>query len=122
MSGSRGRWMPYRTRSRSIARQFSLCAQRNGEHSSASSPAERAVQAIEEQTRTLRADCQMRYGDGAAFSADAKIRNRIVDQLTNRYHSGKWKKKESEYAGKLIKQPPGRIIIQKEKYIYYPEV
>ena len=31
-------------------------------HSSASNPAERAIQAVEEQSRTIRADCQMRFG------------------------------------------------------------
>ena len=30
-------------------------------HSSASNPAEPAVQAVEEQTRTIRADCEMRF-------------------------------------------------------------
>ena len=33
-------------------------------HSSASNPAERAIQAVEEQSRTIRADCQMRFGSG----------------------------------------------------------
>ena len=36
-------------------------------HSCASNPAERAVEAVEEQTRTIRADCQMRFGNGEAF-------------------------------------------------------
>ena len=42
-------------------------------HSSASNPAERAIQAVEEQTRTIRADRQMRLGNGEAFGADKSI-------------------------------------------------
>ena len=34
-------------------------------HSSASNLAERAIQAVEEQSRTIRADCQMRFGSDA---------------------------------------------------------
>ena len=34
-------------------------------HSSASNPAERAIQAVKEQARIVRADCQMRLGSGA---------------------------------------------------------
>ena len=45
----------------------------NPKHSSASNPAERAIQAVEEQTRTIRADCQMRFGNGEAFGADKQI-------------------------------------------------
>ena len=33
-------------------------------HSSASNPAERAIQAVDERARTIRADCQMRFGNG----------------------------------------------------------
>ena len=40
------------------------------EHSSASNPAERAIQAVEEQSRTIRADCRMRFGSGETFGAD----------------------------------------------------
>ena len=39
-------------------------------HSSASNPAERAIQAVEQQARTIRADCQMRFGSGETFGAD----------------------------------------------------
>ena len=42
-------------------------------HSSASNPAERAIQAIEEQARTIREDCQMRCGNGETFGADKPI-------------------------------------------------
>ena len=42
-------------------------------HSSASNPAERASQVVEEQARTIRADCQMRFGNGEAFGADKPI-------------------------------------------------
>ena len=42
-------------------------------HNSASTPAERAIQAVEEQTRTIRADCQMRFGNGEALGADKPI-------------------------------------------------
>ena len=42
-------------------------------HSSASNPAERAIQAVEEQARTTRADCQMRFGSGEAFGAAKPI-------------------------------------------------
>ena len=43
-------------------------------HSSASNPAERAIQAVEEQSRTIRADCQMRFGNSGTFGADKPIR------------------------------------------------
>ena len=43
-------------------------------HSSASNPAERASQAVEEQARTIRADCQLRFGSGETFGADKPIR------------------------------------------------
>ena len=39
-------------------------------HSSASNPAERAIQAVQEQARTIRADCQMRFGSGETSGAD----------------------------------------------------
>ena len=42
-------------------------------HSSASNPAERAIQAVEEQARTIRAECQMRFGSGETFGADKPI-------------------------------------------------
>ena len=42
-------------------------------HSSASNPAERAIHAVEEQARTIRADCQMRFGSGETFGADKPI-------------------------------------------------
>ena len=42
-------------------------------HSSASNPAERAIKAVEEQARTIRADCQMRFGRGETFGADKLI-------------------------------------------------
>ena len=42
-------------------------------HSSASNPAERAIQAVEEQSRTIRADCQMRFGSSETFGADKPI-------------------------------------------------
>ena len=43
-------------------------------HSSASNPAdERAIQAVEEQSRTIRADCQMRFGSNETFGADKPI-------------------------------------------------
>ena len=42
-------------------------------HSSASNPAERAMHAVEEQVRTIRADCQMRLGSGETFGADKPI-------------------------------------------------
>ena len=42
-------------------------------HSSASNLAERAIQAFEEQVRTIRADCQMRFGNGVTFGADKPI-------------------------------------------------
>ena len=42
-------------------------------HSSASNRAERAIQAVEEQARTTRADCQMRFGSGEAFGAAKPI-------------------------------------------------
>ena len=42
-------------------------------HSSASNPAERAIQAVEEKARTIRADCQMRFGNGETFGADKPI-------------------------------------------------
>ena len=42
-------------------------------HSSASNPAERAIQVVEEQARTIRADCQMRFGNGETFGADKSI-------------------------------------------------
>ena len=42
-------------------------------HSSASNPAERAIQAVEEKSRTIRADCQMRFGNGETFGADKPI-------------------------------------------------
>ena len=40
---------------------------------SASNPAERAIQAVEEQPRTIRADCKMRFGNGETFGADKPI-------------------------------------------------
>ena len=42
-------------------------------HSSASNLAERAIQAVQEQARTIRADCQMRFGSGETFGADKPI-------------------------------------------------
>ena len=42
-------------------------------HSSASNPTECALQAVEEQARTIRADCQMRFGSGETFGADKPI-------------------------------------------------
>ena len=36
-------------------------------HSSASNPAERSIQVVEEQSRTIRADCQMRFGSSEIF-------------------------------------------------------
>ena len=42
-------------------------------HNSASNPAERAIQAVEEQVRTIRADCQMRFGSGETFGTDKPI-------------------------------------------------
>ena len=42
-------------------------------HSSASNPAERAIRAVEEKSRTIRADCQMRFGSGEIFGADKPI-------------------------------------------------
>ena len=42
-------------------------------HSSASNPAERAIQAVEERARTIRADCQMRFGSSETFGADKPI-------------------------------------------------
>ena len=42
-------------------------------HSSPSNLAERAIQAVDEQTQTIRADCQMRFGNGEAFGADKPI-------------------------------------------------
>ena len=42
-------------------------------HSSASNPAERAIQAVEEQARTIRADSQMRFGSSETFGADKPI-------------------------------------------------
>ena len=42
-------------------------------HSSASNLAERAIQAVEEQTRTIRADCQTRFGSSESFGADKSI-------------------------------------------------
>ena len=42
-------------------------------HSEASNPAERAIQAVEEQARTIRADCQMRFGNGETFGAGKPI-------------------------------------------------
>ena len=42
-------------------------------HSSASNPAERGIQAVEEQSRTIRADCQMRFGSSETFGADKPI-------------------------------------------------
>ena len=41
-------------------------------HSSASNPVERAIQAVEEQSRTNRADCQMRFGSSETFGADKR--------------------------------------------------
>ena len=38
-----------------------------------SNPAERAIQAVQEQGRTIRADCQMRFGSGETFGADKPI-------------------------------------------------
>ena len=42
-------------------------------HSSASNPAERAIQAVEEPARTIRADCQVRFGGAETFGADRPI-------------------------------------------------
>ena len=42
-------------------------------YSSASNPAERAIQAVEEQARTIRADCQIRFDSGETFGADKPI-------------------------------------------------
>ena len=42
-------------------------------HSSASNPAERAIQAVEERSRAIRADCQMRFGSSETFGADKPI-------------------------------------------------
>ena len=42
-------------------------------HNSASNPAERAIQAVEAQARTIRADCQMRLGSCETFGADKPI-------------------------------------------------
>ena len=42
-------------------------------HSSASNPAERAIQAVEEQSLTIRTDCQMRFGNSETFGADEPI-------------------------------------------------
>ena len=42
-------------------------------HSSASILAERAIQAVEEQSRTIRADCQVRFGSSENFGADKPI-------------------------------------------------
>ena len=47
--------------------------ERTLKHSSASDPAERAIQTVEEQSRTIRADCQMRFGSGETFGADKPI-------------------------------------------------
>ena len=47
--------------------------ERTPKHSSASNPAERAIQAVEEQTRTIRVDYQMRFGNGETFGADKPI-------------------------------------------------
>ena len=42
-------------------------------HSSTSNPAESAIQAVEEQSRTIRAGCQMRFGSGGTLGADKPI-------------------------------------------------
>ena len=42
-------------------------------HCSASTPAERAIQAVEEQARTIGADCQMRFGNGEAFCSQTDL-------------------------------------------------
>ena len=42
-------------------------------HSSASNPAERAIQAVEERDRTLRADCQMRFGNGGGSDTSCRL-------------------------------------------------
>ena len=42
-------------------------------HSSTSNRAERAIQAVEEQSRKIRADCQMRFGSSESFGADKPI-------------------------------------------------
>ena len=42
-------------------------------HSSASHPAERTIQSVEEQFRTIRADCQMRFGSSETSGADKPI-------------------------------------------------
>ena len=44
------------------------------QHTSASNPAERGIQAVEgEEARTIRADCHMRFGSGETFGADKPI-------------------------------------------------
>ena len=43
-------------------------------YSSASNPAERAIQAVDEHAWTIRADCQVRFGSGETFGADKPIR------------------------------------------------
>ena len=47
--------------------------ERTPKHSSASNPAERAIQAVEEQARSSRTDCQMRFGNGETLDADKRI-------------------------------------------------
>ena len=42
-------------------------------HSSASNSAERAIQGVEEQARTIRADCQMCFGSGKHVCSDKPI-------------------------------------------------
>ena len=42
-------------------------------HSSASNPVERAIEAVEEQARTIRAGCQTRCGSGEPLGADKPI-------------------------------------------------
>ena len=57
-------------------------------HSSASNPAERAIQAVEEQSRTIRADCQMRFGSSESIGADKPIW--AEGQRNDGVHTGLW--------------------------------
>ena len=59
--------------------------------SSASKPAERAIQAAEEQARTIRADCQVRFGNGETFGADKPIWSWLLRHAS--WHISRYKQK-----------------------------
>ena len=55
--------------------------------------------------------------DDLAIAVHPKESQALKDELTKRFQFGKWKTGESDYAGKHIRQRPGFVLVDQEKYI-----